>query len=242
MLMPCGLRCAAAAALSMLLVGAAPVRAAVQTLDFEATPPRLMLDGESLEEGGFRLTVRGDFAAVDTAESCFIAVCPSGNATQFLQSFNEGRIELSGAGGQGFSLLGFDAGFIAPVPLEPSTPAGALHIDALTLDGRRLSERFAFAPAGEDGSVGFSRFGSASAPLQGLGPLRSVAFFACAGDDGDPCANPGLNLDQFALDNLVLQTASPVPEPAPAVLMALGLAGLGLRRGRGARARAQEAA
>lgn len=173
----------------------------------------------------------GDFAAVDTAASCFIATCPSGNETQFYQGFNDSRVSLARSDGQVFQLLGFDAGFIAPVPLEPLTDAGALQMHAVTADGHAIDRTFLFSLSGEDGAVPFASYGSLQQPLDNMGWLRSVELYACTWDADNSCSNPNQNLGQFALDNLVLQ---PVPEPSTLALAALGLGALAWRSRRAA--------
>jgi hypothetical protein len=212
-----------AAAAALALCASAPVRAGVSTVDFESAEARLYLDQESIVDQGFRFTVLGDFAAVDTAASCFVAVCPSGNDSQFYQGFNDSRVSLARSDGQAFQLLAFDAGFIAPLPLEPMTDVGALQMHAVAADGHAIDRVFLFDLSGEDGAVPFSHYGSLQQPLGNLGWLRSVEFYACTWDVDNTCSNPNQNLGQFALDNVVLQ---PVPEPSTLALAALGLGAL----------------
>lgn len=229
MLKPSGARQAFAAAAAALALLSAPAKADVSTVDFESTEARLYLDQESIVDQGFRFTVLGDFAAVDTAASCFVAVCPSGNDTQFYQGFNDSRVSLARTDGLAFQLLAFDAGFIAPVPLEPMTDVGALQMHAVAADGHAIDRTFLFDLSGEDGAVPFASYGSLQQPLGNMGWLRSVEFFACTWDADNTCSNPNQNLGQFALDNLVLQ---PVPEPSTLALAALGLGVLAWRNRR----------
>lgn len=233
MLKPCGPRQAlAAAAAALALLSAPAARADVSTVDFEAAEARLYTDHESVVDNGYRFTVLGDFAAVDTAASCFIATCPTGNDTQFYQGFNDSRVSLVRTDGQVFQLLAFDAGFIGPLQLDPGVDAGAIQLHAIALDGHAIDRTFLFAPSGEDGAFAFSSYGSLTQPLGNLGWLRSVEFHACTWDADGACSNPNENLGQFALDNLVLQ---PVPEPSTLALALTGMGVIvGLRRRRNA--------
>jgi hypothetical protein len=218
----------AAAALALMAHSA---QAAVANLDFEAAEARLYFSGEAVVDSGFQLSVLNEFGAVDTAAGCFIAVCPTGNDTQFFQGFNDGHVALTYGNHQTFQLLGFDAGFIAPFPL-PDTAAGSIQLRAITEAGDTVYKSFQFAPSGAEGSFAFKTYGSGTAPLSGLGWLRSVEFFACTWDEDGACSNPNQNLGQFALDNIHLQ---PIPEPSTIALMALGIAGLIARSRRPAR-------
>lgn len=229
MLKPSGPWQAFAAATAALALFASPAKAVVSTVDFESTGPGLYFNGDTIADQGYSFTVLGDFAAVDTAASCFIAVCPSGNDTQFYQGFNDSRVSLARGDGQVFQLLAFDAGFIAPLPLEPFTDVGALQMHAVAADGHAIDRTFLFDLSGEDGAVPFTSYGSLDQPLGNMGWLRSVQFYACTWDADNTCSNPNQNLGQFALDNVVLQ---PVPEPSTLALAALGLGALVVRQRR----------
>lgn len=205
----------------------APAQAATATMDFEAVDFGPYNAGDSLLDAGFRLTMQQDFAIVEGTAGCWVT-CPTGNDTRFFQGFNDSHVTLAEASGKAFRLLGFDAGFILPVPV-PNTDAGFLQLRATTLDGTIVSKSYTFGVSDDAGSFAFRTMGSAAQPLSGLGWLRSVEFFACTWDADGGCANPNENLGQFALDNIRVNA---VPEPGTYGLMALGLAGLAALRRR----------
>lgn len=197
-------------------------------LDFEAVSPNLYDNGESFTQGAYTFVVGGSFGAVDTAAGCFIATCPSNNATQFYQGYNDSHVTLRRTDGGSFSLLGFDAAFIAPVPIPADLLTGRIEFTATGSNGS-FHGGSDFASSVADGSVPFETYSLAA--LAGLTSLKSVDFYACSFNDAGNCVNPIDNLAQFALDNVSVNVA-PVPEPGTVALMAMGLAFVGWRHRR----------
>jgi hypothetical protein len=215
------------AALSLSARAAPPV-----TVDFESLAPSLYFGGDVFAESGVTMTAVGDpsgvAGTVDDTGACTSA-CPTGNATRFYSSTNDSHLLLARTDGSAFSLLSFDAAFLAPGP-SPFTEPGQIRLHAVDDHGGFIDLAFAFAGSGADGSFAFTTYGTPGA----LQSVLSVDFSACRyGDDPGVCANPAGNAAQFALDNVAL--AAPVPEPSTVLLMALGLAGLAVQSRRRAR-------
>jgi hypothetical protein len=204
-----------------LFAAAGFVSPASAVVTFEAVAPDLYFDGSTISDGGFLLTVNGGFGAVDTAAGFLLATPPSGNPTQFYAGLNDSLLTLRAANGASFSLGGFDAGFLAPLPLEPGVIAGRIVVEALTTLGATVLRSWDLGVSGADGAFSFLTFAGA-ADFAGFGELASATFSTCI-YDGSGCVAPFQNLGQFALDNVQVVA---IPEPSTYALFVLGLAAL----------------
>lgn len=201
---------------------------AATLIDFEPLAPTIVLDGDVLTQDGYALagvaqpgTPGSLVGAVDSASSCFVATCPTGNATSFYQGLNDSSLTLSRSDSGFFSLKSFDAGFLAAVPLASFAP-GMLLLQGTSAAGGAVSASFAFDASDAAGNFAFKSYSLGAA----FDLLRSVSFSACTYDMAGACVNPNENFSQFALDNLAVAA---IPEPSTVLLTALGLAALALR-------------
>jgi hypothetical protein len=229
---PLRVACASGAVFAALWTPVQSASAAT-VIDFEPLAPTIVIDGDVLAQGAFSmmgLAVPGSpgslVGAIDTAASCFVATCPTGNDTSFYQGLNDSRLTLARSDAKAFSLIGFDAGFLAAAPL-PSVAPGMMQIHAIGYGGKVIDMSFAFDSSDDLGNFAFKNYGV------GLGYVTSVDFFACTFDASGACVNMNENLSQFGLDNIGVAAA--VPEPSTYVLSALGLAALALRARRASR-------
>ena len=216
--------------LSAAVVGVLGLTSQVQAaaVDFESIPANFYADGETFSENGYTLKVQGDFGVVDTASAFSIAQAPTGNPTQFYAGLNDSRLMLSRTDGQLFRLVGFDAGFIAPLPQNPGVRAGRIEVNAIDALGNPVFNSWEFAPSANDGSFAFLTYNGAT-DFSAFYGIKSATFDACIYVDpavDNTCVNPSQNLGQFGLDNV---NAGVVPEPSTYALMALGFTALAAR-------------
>lgn len=215
-----------------LLIGAAtfamlPMAQAV-VVDFDNRGPGLHFDGSSFGQSGFMMTVAGSFGSIDTGAGLG-ALAPSGNSTQFYSGFNDSGLLMERKNGGLFSLSGFEAAFIAPVPQGAGVFPGGMVIQAFGKGGNYIESIVGFSSSGADGRFAFTTYSGAS--FSAFSEISVLAFSACVFNGGG-CVNPSDNLAQFALDNV--NVTAVIPEPATVVLLGLGLVGLALRSRRAA--------
>lgn len=200
----------------------ASASAGVGLVTFESFLPGIYTNGDTMVDGVAQITVRGqggfDGALINGRDpsSCDLAVCPSGNATNYYTSLNDGGFSFSSSTGEGgFGLTSIDFGFVLPVNALIDFSVGRLV--ATANDGTTLSRDFSAQDA--NGSFRFTTWNFGTEFSQGH--FSEVSFNACLYDGTGACVNPAGNQAQFAVDNLAF-----VPEPGSLSLVGLSLAGM----------------
>ncbi len=215
------LRAKSLAAVAALAVAAVlPAARAATVIDFEpAALTGLYFPGETFTQSGFNFAVGPEFGTIDTA-AAIGSGAPTGNATQFYFSSNDGTLTLSQASGLAFSLDGFSAAF---VPLSPaSTQTTVIVATGTTLAGPQVSTFWSFAPSASSNFPFATYSGGNFAAFTNLVQLQ---FKACSLVAGVACTEATNNNGQFALDDVILTA---VPEPGTWLMFATGLLGLAL--------------
>lgn len=188
----------------------------VQT--FETFMPGIYTNGEVLVDGAQQLTVRGqggfDGALINGRDpnSCDLAVCPTGNQTNYYAGLNDGGFTFN-FGGSAYRLASIDFGFILPLDMLVGFSVGKLV--ATGSDGTVVARDFALQNGAGDYTFETWNFGNS------FGNLTEVTFNACLYNGAGACVNPAGNQAQFAVDNLTY-----VPEPGTLPLLGLSLAGM----------------
>jgi len=163
------------------------------------------------------------------SSSCLDNGCPTGNATNFIGSVNDGVIHFGQLSGAVSTLSSFDAAFLAPANSGlPSSTVAYLAIEADRSDGTYATGVFALnGPAAAGGQTAFASFKASDAEIIGgsgtltSGPVTDLYAYAYYCDTSS-CSAFTSNKGQFALDNIAINVSA-VPEPAEWLLMALGL-------------------
>jgi hypothetical protein len=179
-------------------------------------------DGDSFDQNGFHMTQGFDAGIVDVA-SALGAAAPTGDNTQFYSNLNDGELIFTSLNGLPFSLNGFSAAF---VPLIGShAPPQVIGIVALATTMSNVQFGTIFGLGDTSSTTTGSPFltFSGAANFGTFTNLKTLEFFTCAVVNGQVCTVPTQNNGQFALDNVNLTIAAPIPEPETTALMALGL-------------------
>ncbi len=159
------------------------------------------------------------------ADTCMGVACPVGNTSTFYAGVNDGVLAMGRSDGQLFTLAGFDVGFVGAMTGAdfPSNTPLVMKVQGTRADNSTLVATVVLAgPAG--GSFQFQS-ASLSAAFQAIA-FKEIFFYGLPCDTGGNCTGFNSNLGQFALDNINVAAASPVPEPGSLLLMCLGLFGI----------------
>ncbi len=216
-------------------------------MDFNDITPITLNGNESVAVGDYTLTAKdsplaqllgfsgGVGLTINGSESCTVAACPSGNATQYYAGINDGSVTLT-AKANDFQITGLNFAFLSPLAGLPDFSYGQL-----VLTGAKVGSGFITASrnfVGQDGNGDFT-FDHWDLGIDWAKEhLTSLTISACIFNDSNACVNsaddPAFNMAQFAIDDLQLST---VPEPGSIALLMLGAAGMGMaaRRRRAAK-------
>ncbi len=201
-----------------------PMAAHAVIIDFEGDDlgGTLLGPGQSVTTNGFVLTQGFDAGLIDVGIGLG-AAAPTNNDTQFYTDTNDGELIFTSLNGLPFSLNGFDAAFVPLIGSHTAAQVIGIVAFATAMDGTQFGTIFGLGDTTSTttGSP-FLTFAGA-ADFGAFTNLKTLEFFTCAVANGQACVTPTQNNGQFALDNVDLAIAAPVPEPETTALMALGL-------------------
>ncbi len=201
-----------------------PFAAHAVIVDFEGEILNgLYSPGDSFTQNGFLMTQGFDAGIVDFGANALGAAAPTNNSTQLYTNLNDGELIFTSLSSLPFSLNGFQAAF---VPLLGShAPAQTIAVVALGTTMTNAQVALAFLLGDTTSTTTGSPFltFSGAANFGTFTNLKTLEFFTCAVVNGQVCTVPTNNNGQFALDNVNLTIAAPIPEPETTALMALGL-------------------
>ncbi|MBW8846993.1 MAG: PEP-CTERM sorting domain-containing protein [Burkholderiales bacterium] len=191
------------------------------TITFDSVLPNILTNGDVTTEGNAVITTvgQGGFdGSISDQSSCFLAICPSGNATQFYAALNDGGLNIKLFDG-GLNLTGLDFGFVLPLSAALDFSVGQLLVTGIDALGGSTTIQRDFDLQDANGNYNFSHWdfdtGFASSWFQ------SVTISSCLYDGNGGCVNPAENQAQFAVDNIGY-----LPEPGSVALVGVSLAGL----------------
>jgi PEP-CTERM motif len=191
------------------------------TITFEAAVPLVLSGGETTIEGNAIVTTVGNQGFdgdIATYASCYIAVCPGGNSTQFYAALNDGGLNVKLAE-SGFSMTGLDYGFVLPLKGLLDFSVGKLVVTGVNAAGDATTISRDFDLQDALGNFNFSRWDFDSSFATGW--FQHVSISSCLYNGNGDCINPASNQAQFAVDNIGY-----LPEPGSMALVGLSLAGL----------------
>ena len=201
------------------------------TITFNSALPNIMTNGDVTLEGNAVVTTLGQNGfdgAIGDQSSCFLAVCPGGNGTQFYSALNDGGLSVKLAEG-GLSMTGLDYGFVLPLDLLIDFSVGKLVVTGFSFGGGSTTISRDFELQDALGNYNFAHWDFDASFATGW--FESVTISSCLYNGNGDCVNPAGNQAQFAVDNIDYLY---VPEPGSMALVGLGLFGLLAARRRSA--------
>jgi hypothetical protein len=223
----------------LALASATAAQAAVVT--FEGNTGQVLNQTTTFQELGYTVNfidpgasappgsiVIGRFIDGSDPTACGASLCPTNNATTYLDLLNTGFIDILATSGATFSFSGLDASLIGTLGTQyPNFPA-AIQVLGVRADGSTEQIQFdipntiafqTFNAADVTGGVAFSEQSFVEIAIYGL---SCDAAGQCSGLD----ASPGdIGLDNIRLSDVPI---SNIPEPTSFSLLALGLLSLGI--------------
>jgi hypothetical protein len=191
------------------------------TITFDSAMPNILTNGDVTLDGNAVVTTLGqggfDGAIADSG-SCFLAVCPGGNATQFYAGLNDGGLNVKLVG-SGVFLSSLDFGFVLPLTALIDFSVGKLLVTGFDSLGGSTTISHDFDAQDANGNYNFFHWDLDSSFTST--EFLSVTISSCLYDGNGDCLNPANNQAQFAVDNITY-----LPEPGSIALVGLSLAGM----------------